>query len=282
MTTLIPAAPYGWMNLPFGATSPFPYSPSRPHAGRDWGYYYANEKQSRRVVAPIGGVVESVYSLGGNNSGWGNRVVIRVNSRVKSALNHLATGTIAVKAGQTITAGTYIGQMGNTGETYGQIHLHEELYVDGVRVNPDYYRTHDVPGTEGSGAGGGGTPFPGKDDMTPEQDALLRNIAAFLYGGGADAANPNYLGMPGTVYNLLKTPVARTVGGKTVQIPQIQDNADTNTMVRQLLATGGITDAQVKAIAEAVIAAIGTPEVEIDLEAIATAVRTKFSTDPLK
>lgn len=147
MTVLISPAPNGWQNLEFGATSPFPYSASRPHKGRDWGYYYADTWGSQRVVAPVSGVVESVYSLGGFNSGWGNRVVIRVNSRVSVALNHFATGTISVRTGQDINAGDYIGQMGATGETYGQVHLHEELWIDGVRVDPQYYRTHDIPGT---------------------------------------------------------------------------------------------------------------------------------------
>ncbi|QGJ89455.1 lysin A [Microbacterium phage Smarties] len=68
----------------------------------------------------------------------------------------------------------------------------------------------------------------------------LLNLSAHVYAGGPSAADPNYLGAPGTLYALAKAPVNRTVieGGKPVtkQIMQIQDNADTNTFARQILA----------------------------------------------
>lgn len=152
MTRLISPAPNGWDSLRFGATSPAPYSPSRPHRGKDWGWYYRDPVGSRRVVASASGTVISVTRDGSWNFGWGNRVVIRITPEITVALNHLATGTIAVREGQWVNAGDYLAQMGDTGETYGQPHLHEELYINGVRVDPDYYRNHDLPGT-GSGAG---------------------------------------------------------------------------------------------------------------------------------
>ena len=118
--------------------------------------------------------------------------------------------------------------------------------------------------------------------MTPEQDQLLKNIAGFLYGGGTSVSDPNYTGMPGTIYSLLKSPVHRTVDGKTQKIPQIQDNADTNTMVRKLLdrPAATITDEQIKIIADAIVAQIG--DVEIDYDKIAETVREKFAAEPLK
>ncbi|QHB37172.1 endolysin [Microbacterium phage Terij] len=67
----------------------------------------------------------------------------------------------------------------------------------------------------------------------------LLNLAAHVYAGGPSATDPNYLGAPGTLYALAKAPVNRTVvvDGKPVtqKIAQIQDNADTNTFVRQIL-----------------------------------------------
>lgn len=273
MVKLQSPAPWGWKGIPFGSTEP-PYSASNRHRGQDWGWYNADIKGSRRVVSPVEGTVTAVYAGGGYNNGWGNRVEVTINNAVYSALNHLETGTIAVSVGQYVIPGTYIGQMGATGNTGGQPHLHEELWVNGTRVDPELYRSNDIPGTAGEEE---------EEDMTPEQDALLRNIAGFLYGGGTSVSDPNYTGMPGTIYNLLKSPVNRTVDGKAQKIPQIQDNADTNTMVRQLLARPQvtITDEQIKVIAGAIAAQLGKPEVEIDYAKIAQVVRAKFAEEPL-
>ena len=238
MTVLISPAPNGWQNLEFGATSPFPYSASRPHGGQDWGYYYADTRGSQRVVAPVSGVVESVYSLGGFNSGWGNRVVIRVNSRVSVALNHLATGTISVRTGQAINAGDYIGQMGATGETYGQVHLHEELWIDGTRVDPNYYRSHDLPGTEGRVSGGGAKPFPtpvfyleGEDMANPinyyKGDKSPEIYAVYLTAGAAnnDAKNQGGVYFARRYVDGIEWRVAQDAGYTIKTLPQDQFDA---------------------------------------------------------
>lgn len=44
-------------------------------------------------------------------------------------------------------------------------------------------------------------PAGGEEEMNAEQEAILRNIAAFLYGGGPSLTNPSYFGAPGTIYN---------------------------------------------------------------------------------
>jgi hypothetical protein len=105
--------------------------------------------------------------------------------------------------------------------------------------------------------------------------AYVKNIAGFLYAGGSSASNPDYLGQPGTVYRLLKTPVSRTVDGKLLKVSQIQDNADTNTLVRQLLVmVAGLTDPE--AIAAAVREAIAGELDAAQAEAIAAAVSSSL------
>lgn len=128
-----------------------------------------------------------------------------------------------------------------------------------------------------------------ENDLTPEQDALLRNIAAHLYAGGTDAAKPTYVGAAGTVYNLLKTPIRRTIDGVAKDIPQVQDDADTNTFVRALrtevaalteavksIAVGTGTDPE--ALAAAIVAQLGESP---NATEIAKAVRDEFRTTPL-
>ena len=178
-------APNGWLGLPFGATSS-PYSSAHPHRGQDWGWYYANPDASKWVYSNCTGVVTRVYDGYGTgklqNSGWGNGVEIQIARNVVSKLWHFDKGTIQVREGQSVTPSTFIGPMGNSGWTNGQTHLHEELWIDGVRVDPQYYRTHDIPGT-GSTAGGDSKPFePTKewDEMATKDEikAALRDVVA--------------------------------------------------------------------------------------------------------
>lgn len=193
MTKLISPAPGGWKGIGFGYSGA-PYSASNTHRGQDWGFYNLNPSDSKRVVAPINGVIESVYSGGGYNQGWGNRVVIRVSDRVTVTLNHLATGSIAVSQGQYVNAGTYIGQMGATGNVTG-VHLHEEFYLDGSRVDPEYYRNNDVPGTvTGSGASNGSQPV-GPSDNKEFNDMFI----AIDPSGGWWLIVPNGAGKPRAV-----------------------------------------------------------------------------------
>ena len=178
MVKLISPAPGGWENLPFRSTQP-PYSKNNRHRGKDWGYFY-KDHTSRRVVAPVAGTVRISSANGAWNNGWGNRVEIVVNDRVYSALNHLDTGSIRVRNGQHVNAGDLIATMGATGDTSGQIHLHEELWIDGVRVDPDIYRVNDLPGTSPATTGKGNSTQP----VTPEEeDTTMKHLFVRDSGG---------------------------------------------------------------------------------------------------
>ena len=125
--------------LPFGATNVKPYSASRPHMGKDWKWSTARPAQSKQVVAPAAGIIRTAFNDGGHHLGWGNYVLIQVTDRAQVRLAHHQTGTVKVREGQKVALDQPIGVMGDTGETNG-VHLHEELIIDGIRVNPDLYR----------------------------------------------------------------------------------------------------------------------------------------------
>lgn len=170
--------------LPFGSAAP-PYSSKNRHRGKDWKWRYADPYRSRQVVAPVSGVIEHIedgHGVGKNKGkGWGNHIVIRVNSRVKVRLAHFVKGwSKKFRKGQRINVGDYIAQMGNSGWTNGQTHLHEELLIDGVRVDPDLYRGPNgrhLPGTE-TPAGGDEKPFPTPAAPEEEDDDMARNSGA--------------------------------------------------------------------------------------------------------
>lgn len=184
MTRTVSPAPYGAPGLEFGNTTEYPYRPGRPHGGQDHQWRYADVARSRQTYAPATGTVTAAYNDGGWHDGWGNYVDIAVptldGTNVRARLAHHETGTVQVRVGDHVTAGvTRIGTMGNTGNAPGGIHLHEELWINGRRVDPVYYRTHDIPGTPAT-AGDESRPFEQskEDDMTVQQyEDLMWEIA---------------------------------------------------------------------------------------------------------
>lgn len=83
------------------------------------------------VVASDGGVV----TVAGwpDNYGYGNRVMVDHGNGYVTLYAHLSN--IYVSAGQKVSRGQTIGQMGTTGRSTG-IHLHFEIRYKGIAVNP--------------------------------------------------------------------------------------------------------------------------------------------------
>lgn len=75
----------------------------------------------------------------GCGHGYGNSVVIDHGDGLQTLYAHLET--VYVAEGQTVFRGQSLGKMGNTGRAYGQtgIHLHFEVYDNGVKKNPANY-----------------------------------------------------------------------------------------------------------------------------------------------
>ena len=91
--------------------------------------------EGNSIFATDSGVV--VYA-GWSDYGYGNLIVIDHGNGWQSAYAHLSAA--AVTCGQSVYQGGYIGAMGTTGNSSGP-HLHFELIINGVKVNPlDYTR----------------------------------------------------------------------------------------------------------------------------------------------
>jgi murein DD-endopeptidase MepM/ murein hydrolase activator NlpD len=80
-------------------------------------------------------VIEAAYQgkvikVGSNPSGYGNYVILlhKIRGEYYTTLYaHMKNGSIKVKAGQKVAAGTALGKMGSTGASTGK-HLHWELH----------------------------------------------------------------------------------------------------------------------------------------------------------
>ncbi|MGZ3604847.1 MAG: peptidoglycan DD-metalloendopeptidase family protein, partial [Thermodesulfobacteriota bacterium] len=117
----------GWVTSSFGfRTNPFT-GLNQMHEGLDI---------SNRVGTPIIAPADGIVSDTGSDYGHGNVVVISHGFGITSRYNHLSK--IYVKAGQKVKRGDKIAEIGLTGKTTGP-HLHYEVRVNGIPVNPVRY-----------------------------------------------------------------------------------------------------------------------------------------------
>lgn len=95
------------------------------------------------IYAAAGGVVTYVYNgcpSRGNGygdpcgSGMGNSIIITHSNGYQTRYGHLHQ-TIPVRVGQTVSKGTRIGSMGNSGSSTG-VHLHFEVKYNNVNIDP--------------------------------------------------------------------------------------------------------------------------------------------------
>ncbi len=88
------------------------------------------------VAANSGKVVASLLST--NPYGYGNYVLIDHGGGKATLYAHLSQRSVQV--GQTVSKGQKIGEVGNTGYSFGP-HLHFEIRINGTAVNPmSYYQ----------------------------------------------------------------------------------------------------------------------------------------------
>jgi murein DD-endopeptidase MepM/ murein hydrolase activator NlpD len=115
---------YGWRIHPISKAK-------KHHNGVDiW-----QAKEPSYIEAPFDGTVVATIRSTNPNSG-GNQVYLQskvMGKWVTSCFMHMVDGSIKVKKGQKVTAGTPLGKMGATGFATGK-HLHWEIW-DGKRTS---------------------------------------------------------------------------------------------------------------------------------------------------
>lgn len=111
---------YGYRRSPFGSAREF-------HTGLDIG-----ASRGTQVYSTARGVVR----MASYNGGYGNVIFIDHGYGFSTVYAHLSK--INVKVGQQVTKGQLIGLVGSTGASTGP-HLHYEVRVNGVAVNPINY-----------------------------------------------------------------------------------------------------------------------------------------------
>ncbi len=117
----------GWVTSGFGYRSS-PFTGSRKfHDGID-----ISNNRGTPIVAPADGKV----IFNGTKDGYGNVVAISHGFGLTTRFAHLQQAK--VKVGQTVKRGQIIALLGNSGRSTGP-HLHYEVRVNGIPVNPRKY-----------------------------------------------------------------------------------------------------------------------------------------------
>ena len=129
-----------YLQSPFGDTNWLPYVSSyygyrvHPITGEK------NYHKGLDIAMPEGTEIlaghDGTVTFAGNNGDYGLVVVIEDNEGLVSKYAHCSA--LLVSEGQTVTAGTPIARVGNTGQSTGA-HLHLEIIKGGVYLNPLYF-----------------------------------------------------------------------------------------------------------------------------------------------
>ena len=117
----------GWVTSGFGyRISPFT-NEKEFHRGID-----ISARVKKPIVAPAHGIISSI----GFNYGYGKILTINHANGITTRYAHLSK--VLVKKGQHIDRGQKIALVGKTGRTTGP-HLHYEVHLNGVPMNPRRY-----------------------------------------------------------------------------------------------------------------------------------------------
>lgn len=120
----------GLLTSGFGAREdPFTGSFSM-HSGLD-----IAAREGTEVIAPANGVV----IFAGEKTEYGQCIIVDYGRDLTTLFAHLSR--ILVKPGDKVKRGQHVGNVGNTGRSTGP-HLHYEVRINGVPVNPRRYVVH--------------------------------------------------------------------------------------------------------------------------------------------
>ncbi len=101
--------------------------------GARWGRRHEGIDLAAPVGTPIFATGDGEVIFAGWQRGYGNLIKIKHELGTETRYGHLSK--IRVKAGQKVSRGAQIGDMGNTGRSTGS-HVHYEIRVDGRSIDP--------------------------------------------------------------------------------------------------------------------------------------------------
>ena len=271
---------------------PIPFSNPYTYAGHSGVDFPQPKGTPFRASGP--GYVSSIdYSIQASHTVW-----VQYDNGPNVGYCHMDFRTTDVAMWGRVYGGTILGRVGKLGKRSTGYHLHVE--IAGHATTAGFWKFFDPNRVVSQGSTAGGeTPMP-----TPAPIKLPEGGNMFLIydaGQGRDVANRQYILVTvdgGHIRGkFLDDPYERAVFlAARPELPVTTCDTPTfNGFLKRIgyeygkpiplvpvAANATITDAQVKAIADAVAAQIGQSDVTIDYEKVADSVRDRFRTDPLK
>jgi murein DD-endopeptidase MepM/ murein hydrolase activator NlpD len=117
------------------------YTFTSPYGVR-WGKLHAGIDLAAPEGMPYKSVHAGTVTQAGYNGGYGYSITVRQPDGTEVIYAH--SRRLLVRAGDQVTAGQVLGEVGNTGYSYGT-HLHLEVHVHGMPTDPiTFLRSHGV------------------------------------------------------------------------------------------------------------------------------------------
>lgn len=107
------------------------YNPSRSHYGLDICSSDNGSCKGRRIVS----VADGIVVMATYHYSWGYYIRVDHGDGVVTGYAHALEGSFRVNVGDYVKAGQQLSSIGTTGNSTGY-HLHFEVWLDGVRVDP--------------------------------------------------------------------------------------------------------------------------------------------------
>ena len=252
--------------IPFG--NPYTYT---GHSGVDF-----PQMRGTPFRASGPGVVSSIdYSPRAGHTVW-----VRYDNGPNVGYCHMDYRTSNVRVGQRVEEGAVLGLVGSLGLASTGPHLHVE--VAGHATTAGFWKFFDRNRVVGQGSSAGEeTKGPFMSLSSAEQREmlnLLRDVQNRVRGP-LDQPYDMLQGISGSANN-----IQNILGGNLSSENQVAlfQNVEVVRRLAEAFEPVAITDAQIKAIADAVAAQIGQSGATIDYGKVADSVRDRFRTDPLK
>ncbi|GGK92142.1 M23 family metallopeptidase [Mangrovihabitans endophyticus] len=110
--------------------------------GVRWGKLHAGIDLAAPEGTPFTSIHAGTVTQAGYNGAYGYSITVKQDDGTEIIYGHARR--VLVQQGQTVKAGDTIGEVGNTGASYGT-HLHVEIHVDGKPTDPvPLLRDHGV------------------------------------------------------------------------------------------------------------------------------------------
>lgn len=276
------------VSFPFPIRNPLPPNSAfgkRPlygdfHTGVDF-----NSTTGAYLNTPVraAGPGKVIASYNGNEPGQSNWAQLRGTMVVIDHYDgwltryHMLVPNSNIPFSTLVNTGDIIGKVGSSGRSTTGPHLHFELWLNGVPIDPVPHLSYKPAALAGSGS----TPIDNEEEMKPDERNWLESVYKAVFFGGGDAGPESVMKRLADIETIVGTTAPKVDDVQkalSTELPKI-DNLN-----RQLTGAEGQNPSAVSRIIDLQNSVAGLSEdkpVEIDYEKLAASIAANFPATPL-